>query len=149
MTLVGLVAMSDIFQTEIKYKKQPPAPCYWSKIIVLLRKKTISFSGDNCDISKVTCPNCILVFYFHEKYHACFDFEGCSGFLLESHWATVFKKECEPQFKKISYVFTNYSDQSFRIKSALSLVQVEVYWQGGKNNKRTPVVFFLYVVLFI
>ena len=32
-------------------------------------------------------------------------------------------------FKK-NYVFMNYSDQSFWIKSALSLVRVEVYRQG-------------------
>ena len=37
--------------------EQPLAPAYSCEIIVPL--KTKSLYGDNCDINKVTCPNCI------------------------------------------------------------------------------------------
>ena len=62
--------------------EQPPAPCYWSKIIVPL--KTESLLGDTCDINKVTCLNCSLVFYFHENYHLSFDFENVTHIILKN-----------------------------------------------------------------
>ena len=50
-----------------------------------------------------------------------------------TNWANKPTRSCLlrwiTQFKK-NYVFMNYSDQSFWIKSALSLVRVEVYRQG-------------------
>ena len=62
--------------------EQTPDPCYWSKIIVPL--KTESLLGDTCDINKVTCLNCSLVFYFHENYHASFDFENVTHITLQN-----------------------------------------------------------------
>ena len=82
MTKIECSSKKEKKKQKLKYMEQPPAPCYWSKIIVPLKAE--SLHGDTCDIDKVTCLNCSLVFYFRENYHASFDFENVTHIILKN-----------------------------------------------------------------